>query len=74
MALLRAAIKKAAADLDKKLIEVEDNLIQRRLTGQGQDTVRWPPRLLSKINYLANGIGSWRFFADESTPRSEGNA
>jgi hypothetical protein len=36
-------------------------LIQRRLTGQGQDTVRWPPKLISKINYLANGIGSGDF-------------
>jgi hypothetical protein len=55
------AIKQAAADLDKKLIDVEDNLIQRKLTGQGQDTVRWPPRLISKINYLANGIGGADF-------------
>jgi photosystem II stability/assembly factor-like uncharacterized protein len=54
-------IKKAAEDLDKKLIAVEENLIQRRLTGQGQDTVRWPPKLISKINYLANGIGSGDF-------------
>ncbi len=57
----RDAIKKAASDLEKKLIEVEDNLIQRRLTGQGQDTVRWPPKLLSKINYLTNGVGSADF-------------
>ena len=56
-----AAIKKAAADLDKKLLEIEAQLIQRRLTGQGQDTVRWPPQLISKINYLANGIGSGDF-------------
>ena len=55
------AIKKAADELDKKLIDVEENLIQRRLTGQGQDTVRWPPKLISKINYLANGIGSGDF-------------
>ncbi len=56
-----AAIKQAATDLDKKLIDVEDNLIQRRLTGQGQDTVRWPPKLISKINYLTNGIGGGDF-------------
>jgi hypothetical protein len=55
------AIKKAADELDKKLIDVEENLIQRRLTGQGQDTARWPPKLISKINYLANGIGSGDF-------------
>lgn len=54
-------VKSAADDLDKKLIDVEENLIQRRLTGQGQDTVRWPPRLLSKINYLASGLSGSDF-------------
>ena len=56
-----AAIKRAATDLDKKLTDVEDNLIQRRLTGQGQDTVRFPAKLLSKINYLASGLGGGDF-------------
>ena len=56
-----SAIKAAADDLDKKLIEVEENLIQRKLTGQGQDTVRWPPKLLSKINYLASGLAGSDF-------------
>jgi hypothetical protein len=55
------AIKNAADDLDKKLIDIEDNLIQRRLTGQGQDTVRWPPKLLTKINYLASGVAGSDF-------------
>ncbi len=55
------AIKRAADDLEKKLIDVEENLIQRKFTGQGQDSVRWPPKLLSKINYLANGIGGADF-------------
>jgi photosystem II stability/assembly factor-like uncharacterized protein len=49
-------VKSASEDLDKKLNDVEENLIQRRLTSQGQDTVRWPPRLISKLNYLASGI------------------
>ena len=56
-----ASVKSAADDLDKKLIDIEENLIQRRLTGQGQDTVRWPPKLISKLNYLANGVGSSDF-------------
>lgn len=54
-------VKSAAEALDKKLIVIEENLIQRRLTGQGQDTVRWPPKLLSKINYLAGGLASGDF-------------
>ncbi|HEV2666317.1 MAG TPA: sialidase, partial [Blastocatellia bacterium] len=56
-----APIKTAADDLDKKLIEVEENLIQRRLTGTGQDGVRWPAKLISKINYLANGLSGSDF-------------
>jgi len=56
-----ASIKRAADDLDKKLIDVEDNLIQRKLTGQGQDSVRYSPKLISKITYLANGIGGGDF-------------
>jgi hypothetical protein len=55
------SLKSAADDLDKKLIEIEENLIQRRATGQGQDTVRWPPKLLGKINYLAGGLASGDF-------------
>ncbi len=56
-----APVKSAADALDKKLIEIEEDLIQRKLTGQGQDTVRWPPKLLSKINYLAGGLASSDF-------------
>jgi hypothetical protein len=54
-------LKDAAEDLDKKLIDIEDNLIQRRFTGQGQDTVRWPPKLISKLTYLASGLASGDF-------------
>ncbi|MCA1603508.1 MAG: sialidase, partial [Acidobacteria bacterium] len=56
-----APIKAAADALDIKLIDIEENLIQRKLTGQGQDTVRWPPKLLTKINYLASGLSGSDF-------------
>ena len=56
-----ADVRSAADDLDKKLIDIEDNLIQRKFTGQGQDTVRFPPKLISKINYLASGVNSADF-------------
>jgi photosystem II stability/assembly factor-like uncharacterized protein len=59
--LKNAELKAAADDLDKKLIDIEDNLIQRKITGQGQDTVRFPPKLISKINYLAGGVNSGDF-------------
>ncbi|PWT93730.1 MAG: sialidase [Blastocatellia bacterium] len=54
-------VKTAADDLDKKLIEIEENLIQRKLTGQGQDGVRFPPKLLTKLNYLASGLSQSDF-------------
>lgn len=51
-----AAAKTAADDLDKKLIDIEENLIQRKFSGQGQDTTRFPVKLLGKITYLAGGV------------------
>jgi hypothetical protein len=56
-----ATVKSAAEAFDNKLIEIEENLIQLRLTGQGQDTVRYPPKLLAKIGYLAGGLASGDF-------------
>ena len=56
-----ASIISAADDLDKKFTEVEDKLIQRKLTGQGQDSTRWPAMLVSKITYLAEGLSSADF-------------
>jgi hypothetical protein len=56
-----AQVKTAAAELDKKLTDLEDRLIQRKLTGQGQDSVRWPAKLISKINYLAGGLSGSDF-------------
>jgi hypothetical protein len=54
-------VKSAADSLDKKLIGIEETLSQRKVTGQGQDTVRYPPKLLTKINYLAGGLASGDF-------------
>ncbi len=50
------AVKQAVDALEKRLLAVEDQLIQRKYTGQGQDTTRWPSRLVSKITYLAGDI------------------
>ena len=49
-------VKQAADRLEKNLLEVEDKLIQRKFTGQGQDTTRWPAMMVSKLSYLFNGI------------------
>ena len=56
-----AAIKAAADALNKKVTDLEMNLVDLRLTGQGQDGVRFGSRLLSKLNYLTGGISGSDF-------------
>lgn len=53
----------AAADsLIDALVVVEGELIQLRVTGTGQDNVRWPAKLVERLNYLGNStaIGDFR--------------
>jgi photosystem II stability/assembly factor-like uncharacterized protein len=54
-------IQKLAQELDRRLIDVESNLIELRLTGRGQDGVRFGSRLLGKLGYLAGGLASADF-------------
>ena len=49
-------MKSAADDFEKKLTDVEDSLIQRKYSGQGQDTTRYPGQLIGKMTYLAGGV------------------
>jgi len=55
-----APVRAAADELDGKCIALEEHLIQRRLTGAG-DGVRWPPKLVSKLAYLADGVATVDF-------------
>lgn len=55
--LFEASLKTATDVLETKLTDIEDSLIQRKYTGQGQDTTRFPQRLIAKITYLAGGVG-----------------
>jgi photosystem II stability/assembly factor-like uncharacterized protein len=54
-------LRKAADDLDQKLIAVEGQLVELRATGHGQDGVRWGSRLVQKFGYLSNGLQSGDF-------------
>jgi photosystem II stability/assembly factor-like uncharacterized protein len=54
-------VRPAAQSLEAKLVEVEDGLVQRKLTGRGQDGTRWPSQLMSKLTYLANGVANSDF-------------
>jgi hypothetical protein len=57
----RADVRTAADSLERKFTALEDHLHQLKLTGQGQDGVRWPSKLGSKMVYLAQGLGSADF-------------
>jgi hypothetical protein len=53
----------AGEELDKKLIAVEENLFQMRLTGgtSTQDSLRWPNKYLSRISRIASRIAKSDF-------------
>ena len=53
-----AHVRSAADQLNNKLMAVEDNLIPLKVTGRGQDDVRFAPKLIGKILYLASGVES----------------
>jgi hypothetical protein len=53
-----ADVKTAADDFEKKLTDIEDGLIQRKYSGQGQDTTRFPAKLIGKMSYLGGGIAT----------------
>ena len=54
-------ILEAAAELDEKLIAAEGNLIRLLTTGTGQDGVRWAPKLVEEIRYLAGAVATGDF-------------
>jgi hypothetical protein len=53
-----ASLAQSARALEEKLADLEMNLVDLRLTGTGQDGVRFASKLLSKFGHLANGVGS----------------
>jgi photosystem II stability/assembly factor-like uncharacterized protein len=56
-----SGLRAAADSLEQKFIAVEENLHQLRLTGRGQDNIRWPIKLIGQIAYLASGMASSDF-------------
>ncbi|MEP7345554.1 MAG: sialidase, partial [Gemmatimonadaceae bacterium] len=53
-----STVKTAATTLLQQLSDFEMNLVDLRLTGGGQDGVRFASKLISKLGYLANGIAA----------------
>jgi hypothetical protein len=56
-----STVRRAATTLVQELMDVEMNLVDLRLTGGGQDGVRFGSKLISKLGYLANGMSSSDF-------------
>jgi hypothetical protein len=54
-------VRAAAADLGARLVELEMNLVDLRLTGQGQDGIRFEAKHLQKLGYLAGGLSGADF-------------
>lgn len=49
-------VTKAIETMEKKLIEVEGELIQLKITPQGQGAIRWPAQVVEKLEYLGGAI------------------
>jgi len=56
-----ASLSQSAQALEEKLADLEMNLVDLRLTGTGQDGVRFGSKLLSKLGHLANGLANGDF-------------
>jgi hypothetical protein len=54
-------LAEGAQGLEGSLIDIEEVLIQLRLTGTGQDGVRYPAKVVSKLGHLRNGVESADF-------------
>jgi len=56
-----AEVKAAVEALEAKLVDLEMNLVDLRLTGDGQDGIRFDAKLIQKLNYLAGGLAGADF-------------
>ena len=53
-----STVRRAATALTQQFMDLEMNLVDLRLTGGGQDGVRFAAKLISKLGYLANGMAA----------------
>jgi hypothetical protein len=60
---------KEIMDMNEKLTKLEGNMVQLRVTGTGQDVVRWPAKIGEKMDYLTNTAGTADF--KPSDPHNE---
>jgi hypothetical protein len=51
------SVLNAGKDLDRKIANVEDSLVQMKISAN-EDSLRYPPSLDAKLAYLSNEVGS----------------
>jgi photosystem II stability/assembly factor-like uncharacterized protein len=56
-----AVVKTRADSVDQKFMTVEQTIVDLRMTGRGQDEVRWPVKLGGQLGYLAGNVGASDF-------------
>lgn len=56
-----ADVRAQADSLDARFLAAEENLFQTRVTGRGQDLLRWPMKLAEQLLYLAGQVTSSDF-------------
>jgi photosystem II stability/assembly factor-like uncharacterized protein len=56
-----ADVRAANDSLNEKLMAVESRILDLRMTGRGQDGVRWPVKLAGQLDYLASTIAASDF-------------
>ena len=49
-------LAEAADSLEARFVEAEEGLFQLRATGTGQDGIRYPTRLMERLNYLMSAV------------------
>lgn len=62
-------VREAADSLDKKLVAVESKLHQMKVTGRGQDLIRYPAQVTEQLLYLGQSV-QWSDAAP-TTPQRE---
>ena len=60
-------ILQQSSALSRKLIGVEENLIQLRVTGTGQDGVRWPAQVSERLRYLIGNTATGDYKPTDQT-------
>jgi photosystem II stability/assembly factor-like uncharacterized protein len=54
-------VKEAAEALERKLLAAEEDLFQVRVTGRGQDGLRWPMKVTEQLVYLLRRVSESDF-------------